>query len=150
MKQYDIRQVSAHHPDSQLLRDELSQTLEQIVGNPGQNSFSNWRDEDPKHIFVVAYDANRPVGCGGIREIEPGIGEIKRMFARPGTKGVGHAILRILEETAHTFEMNLIRMETRQTNHHAITFYTRCGYEITKPYGRYIGRTDAVCFAKHL
>ncbi|MEY2514553.1 MAG: hypothetical protein QOJ89_1911, partial [bacterium] len=48
----------------------------------------------PEHIFasedvfrgagsawLVAFDAGgAPVGCGGLRVLEPGIGEIKRMF----------------------------------------------------------------------
>src|SRR5207253_9807644 len=57
----------------------------------------------PEHIFasedvfrgtggawLVAFDgAGEPVGCGGLRVLEPGVGEIKRMFVSARARGSG-------------------------------------------------------------
>jgi len=44
---------------------------------------------DPEEVrpgrgaFVVAYDADTPVGCGAVRVIDSGVAEIKRMYVLP-------------------------------------------------------------------
>lgn len=146
----DIRTVSAFHPDAVALRDKLSDVLEVIVGDPGRNSFANWQDDDPGHVFVVAYADDMPVGCGGLRELEPGTGEIKRMYADARNGGTGSALLAHLEAEARRMGFGRIRMETRKSNLDAIRFYQRRGYMIIAAYGRYVGRADAVCFEKTL
>lgn len=146
----DIRTVSAFHPDAVALRDRLSGVLEAIVGDPGRNSFANWQDDDAGHVFVVAYVDGTPVGCGGLRELEPGISEIKRMYADARNGGTGSALLAHLEDEARRMGFGRIRMETRKSNLDAIRFYQRRGYVIIAAYGRYVGRADAVCFEKAL
>ena len=34
----------------------------------------------PGAAWLVAYEGDAPVGCGGLRVVEPGVAEIKRMF----------------------------------------------------------------------
>lgn len=146
----DIRTVSAFHPDAERMRHKLSEVLEVIVGDPGRNSFSNWQDDDAGHVFVVAYADGAPIGCGGLRVLEPGIGEIKRMYADAHNGGAGSALLAHLENVARQWGLDRIRMETRKSNLGAIRFYQRRGYVIIAAYGRYVGRADAVCFEKLL
>src|SRR5687768_9189274 len=43
-----------------------------------------------KHV-VVAYENEKPVSCGAIKEFSPGIMEIKRMYTRPESRGKGIA-----------------------------------------------------------
>lgn len=144
-----IKAVSAAHPDAVAIRAKLSKILETIVGDPGHNSFADWQDDDPGHVFVVAYIENRPVGCGGLRPLGPAIGEIKRMYAEGGG-GIGSAILTHLETIARHHKFKHLRLETRRVNLRAIKFYEAHGYKACVPYGRYVGRADARCFEKQL
>ena len=54
----------------------------------------------PEGAFVIAYVDGSPIGCGGLRQLSPGVGEIKRMYVEPGARklGIGRAILRALED----------------------------------------------------
>ena len=51
-------------------------------------------------VFLVARDATgEAVGCGGVRPLEPGVAEVKRMYVVPDRRGSGVAtvLLRALE-----------------------------------------------------
>jgi putative acetyltransferase len=41
-----------------------------------------------KHV-VVAYENNKPVGCGAIKEYAPSIMEVKRMYTPPESREMG-------------------------------------------------------------
>lgn len=144
----DIRPVPAAHADAQALMDRLSAVLEGIVGDPGRGSFADWKDGDPGHLFVVGYLDGVPVGCGGLRMLEPEVGEVKRMYAEARGAGTGSALLAHLEAAARQMGCSRLRLETRRSNADAIRFYERRGYAQIPPYGRYVGRVDAVCFEK--
>ena len=79
-----------------------------------------------------------------------GVGEVKRMFARPGTQGVGSAVLHFLEQEATQLGYTALRLETRRVNERAVAFYERRGYRRIANYGRYVGNDAAVCFEKVL
>lgn len=134
-----------------LLLDQLSVTLAAITGDSGRSSFDPRDIAQPHSLFVVAYtDENLAVGCGAYRPLMPGIAELKRMYAAPGTKGVGTAILRHLEKSATQDGYTALWLETRRVNTRAVRFYERHGYTVIANFGKYAGRADAVCFAKQL
>lgn len=132
--------------DAVVLVDELSQALERITGASGRAS------SDPASLscFVVARDAGVTVGCGGYRELGDGVVELKRMYARSGTRGVGAAILAHLEREAVTAGFRAAWLETRRVNARAVAFYERHGYARIDNYGRYVGNAEAVCLGKSL
>ncbi|HEU4775697.1 MAG TPA: GNAT family N-acetyltransferase [Telluria sp.] len=138
-------EISACDPaslDAQLLMEELSATLAAITGASGKASFA---PQDAGVLFVVARaDDGALLGCGAVRPLQDGVGEIKRMYARPGTRGVGAAILRHLEAQGYPE----LWLETRKVNARAVGFYLKHGYQVIPNYGHYIGRLDAVCFGK--
>ena len=109
--------------DAQALIDELSAVLAGITGDSGRSSFDP-NDVRGEHArFVVARDVDdRAVGCGAIRPLPEGIAELKRMYARPGTAGVGSAVLAHLEAAAKDIGYSVLRLETRQVNHRAVSF----------------------------
>jgi DNA-binding MarR family transcriptional regulator/GNAT superfamily N-acetyltransferase len=85
--------------------------------------------------FVVATSDGEPVACGGVQQLEPGLGEIKRMWVHPAWRGagLGSRLLRHLEEVAAGLGHTRIRLDTNGTLVEAIAMYERSGY-------RHIGR----------
>jgi ribosomal protein S18 acetylase RimI-like enzyme len=72
------------------------------------------------------------------------------MYARPGTRGVGAALLAHIERAAAGFGYRELWLETRRVNARAVAFYLGHGYAGIDNYGKYAGRPEAVCFGKRL
>ena len=138
-------------PEAAALIEALSQALASITGETGKASFDVTDVRGPQGLFVVARDADgTAVGCGAFRPLQPGVAEIKRMYARPDTKGVGHAILAHLEREAAARGYDEAWLETGDANTRAVAFYQAHGYRPIPAFGRYVGKPGAVCFAKRL
>src|SRR5687767_9870294 len=45
----------------------------------------------PAGRFLVLYDGDRPVACGGLRRLDAGAAEIKRMYVAPEARGRGYS-----------------------------------------------------------
>ncbi len=147
-------QIAACDPDSadgRVLLEELSATLAGITGSSGKASFSNDDARVPRSLFAVARAADGALlGCGALRPLDGDVGEVKRMFARPGTQGVGSALLAYLEREAAGFGYRALWLETRRVNTRAVGFYLKHGYAEIPNYGKYIGRPEAICLGKTL
>jgi GNAT superfamily N-acetyltransferase len=138
-------------PDAHALMEALSAALEVITGDSGKASFDADDVRGPSARFVVARDeSGNAVGCGAFRPLRPGICELKRMYSRPGTSGVGVAVLAFLEAEAALLAYSAIWLETRLVNEGAVRFYERRGYSRIANYGKYAGNEQAVCFEKRL
>jgi GNAT superfamily N-acetyltransferase len=150
----DARRVAAADPashEAQQLLASLSTTLQSITGSDGKASFDVSDVQVERACFAIAWSAaGEPLGCGAIRPLEPAIAELKRMFAVPGTRGVGSAVLAFLEQQALIFGYREIWLETRLVNQRAVAFYERHGYQVIPNFGRYVGRPEAVCLGKLL
>ena len=107
---------------------------------------------DPRLVFLVARAGGRAIGCGAVRELEPGVGEVKRMFVAPEWRGRGIArrILEALEAEARARDMVAIRIETGSGQPEAISLYRSAGYADIPPFGDYVGNPVSVCFEKRL
>ena len=124
--------------------EELSAVLAGITGSSGKASFAAG---DAGLLFVVARaEDGALLGCGAVRPLSEGVGEIKRMYARPGTRGVGAAVLASLEGAGYAE----LWLETRKVNTRAVAFYLKHGYAVMPNYGQYVGRDEAICFRKTL
>lgn len=101
---------------------------------------------------VVAYEAGQPLGCGAIKELEPGTTEIKRMYTVPASRGKGIAtqILTALETWATELGYNICKLETGKRQPEAIRVYEQNGYQTIPNYGQYAGIENSVCFEKKL
>ncbi len=131
--------------------EELSETLAQITGDNGKSSFDPSDVRAAKGRFVIARNSEgEALGCGAFRPLKEGVAEVKRMFSRPGTKGVGSAILKFLEGEARTLGYRALWLETRLMNERAVQFYERKGYQRIPNFGKYAGNSKAVCFEKRL
>ncbi|PDT00019.1 GNAT family N-acetyltransferase [Rhizobium chutanense] len=146
-----IRTVDPDSPEAIYLMDLLSNALQAITGDSGRSSFNKADVVGPRTRFVVATDPQgRAVGCGAYRSLDRTVAEIKRMFALPGTSGVGSAILSYLEDKAKAEGYAEAWLETRRVNERATNFYRRHGYREIPNFGKYEGMPEAVCFAKNL
>ena len=81
-------------------------------------------------VFVVATSDGRPVACGGVQQVGPGTGEIKRMWVDPDWRGagLGSRMLRHLEAEAARLGHTRVCLDTNGTLLEAITMYERAGY----------------------
>ena len=135
--------------EAQQLLACLSQTLQHITGSSGTASFDVNDVKLEGACFAIGRLANGdPVACGALRPLQPGVAELKRMFALPGTKGAGSAVLAFLEQKAGEFGYGQIWLETRKINERAVAFYERHGYRAIPNFGRYVGRAEAICLGK--
>jgi putative acetyltransferase len=101
---------------------------------------------------VVAYDKDQPVACGALREIKPGVMEVKRMYTLPLMRGKGFAsqVLSELEKWAAELGYTRCILETGQRQPEAIALYEKNGYSRIPNYGPYAGVYNSVCFEKIL
>lgn len=104
-----------------------------------------------KHALVL-YDNNKPVGCGAIKEYEPHVMEIKRMYTLPESRGKGFAniILSELEKWASELHCEKCILETGKKQPEAIQLYKKNGYNIISNYGQYSHIKNSLCFEKKL
>ena len=104
-----------------------------------------------KHA-VVAYDGDKPVGCGAIKEQTADAMEVKRMFTLPDYRGKGIAtlLLQELERWAAEMKYGKCLLETGKRQPEAIALYQKNGYQQIPNYGQYAGVENSVCFEKKL
>lgn len=95
--------------------------------------------DNPRLLFLVARMGDRPVGCGAVRPIEPGVGEIKRMFVVADSRGRGIArrLLAALEAGPRARGLSILRLETGSHQPEAIGLYESSGYARIGPFGDY-------------
>ncbi|WP_313685910.1 GNAT family N-acetyltransferase [Pantoea sp.] len=146
-----VAQESIQQPDADWLLDRLSTTLAQLTGSSGRASFDPDAMQQSGSCFAIARDAQRrPVGCGAFRPLQPGIAELKRMYALSGGQGIGAALLQFLEQQARAQGYQAMWLETRKVNRRALAFYARQGYQAIAPFGHYVGNAAAQCLGKVL
>jgi putative acetyltransferase len=107
---------------------------------------------DHRLVFLVARADGEAIGCGAVRELEPRIGEVKRMFVLPvwRRQGVARRLLAALETQARKRGYVALRLETALGQPEAIDLYRSAGYINIPPFGEYIGNAASVCFEKLL
>lgn len=98
----------------------------------------------PGGCMLLARLFGEPVGCGAIRTLSPGVGEIKRMWISPEVRGlgVGRRLLAELERAAIARKLHTVRLDTNGSLAEALHLYRTSGYrEIPRynhnPYGQH-------------
>lgn len=79
---------------------------------------------------LVARLAGEAVGCGAVRRIAPGMGEIKHMWVAPRVRGlgVGRRLLAELERAARGLRLRVLRLDTHASLTEALGLYRSAGY----------------------
>lgn len=90
----------------------------------------------PEGCFLVARLHGRAIGCGGLKTLGDGLGEIKRMWVAPEARGLGVArrLLAALEDAARTRAMGRIRLDTNRSLTQAQALYRSAGYRAIERY----------------
>lgn len=109
-----------------LVRERLGDAF-----NPSEEIFATESAFDgPGTAWLVVYDGDAAVACGGLRPLEPPIAEIKRMFVTAAARGRGHgrALLAELERRAREFGYERVRLYTTRVLFEARALYDDAGY----------------------
>jgi GNAT superfamily N-acetyltransferase len=108
--------------------------------------------EPPGGAFLLLYEGEQPVACGGLRTLDAaaGLGEIKRMYVVPAARRRGHArrLLDALESTARDAGLTRLRLDTNAQQPEALELYRACGYAEIADYNG--SRTATHWFEKRL
>jgi putative acetyltransferase len=134
-------------PDAQQLRAEQRREIDAAEGGDTEPGDAPTAESVP--VFLVARDAaGRAIGCGGLRVLDDGVVEVKRMYVRPAARGTGvaPALLRALELQARGLGATRLLLETGTQQHRAIRFYEREGYLPVPAFGPYVGAAGSRCF----
>jgi GNAT superfamily N-acetyltransferase len=102
----------------------------------------------PGGTFLVGFDAEeRAVCCGGVKRLEDGACEIKRMYVIPEArgKGIGRELLSALEEAARARGFTVARLDTGPRQPSAERMYREAGY---RPIGNFNANPVASFFGE--
>ncbi len=146
-----IKRADSENADFRELVKSLDAELAVIDGED-HAFYDQYNKIDKIKHAVVAYDEGKPVACGAIKELAPGIMEVKRMYTKPEYRGKGVAtqVLRALEAWAAEMGYQKCRLETGKRQQDAVALYKKNGYRIIDNYGQYAGVENSVCFEKFL
>lgn len=103
-------------------------------------------------LVAVDDDGGELLGCGALRVREPGVGEIKRMYVRPGARGRGiaAALLAALEAEASALFVERLVLETGDRQGEALGLYRRAGYVDIERFGEYADSPLSRCLGRDL
>jgi GNAT superfamily N-acetyltransferase len=129
-----IRREQATGAASRALFGEYMELVRERLGAgfvPAEEIFATERDFDGAGAaWLVLYDDDVAVACGGVRRLAPGIAEIKRMFVAAPARRRGHAraLLGELERLAAQDGCRRVRLYTTEVLREARALYSACGY----------------------
>lgn len=136
----DIRSEPPGSPDAltclQRYFEDLAARFETGFDPARSISATDQELSPPAGYFVLARLSGDPVGCGGLKRHEDGIGEIKRMWTSPAARGLGIArrVLAELEREAGAMGLRVLRLETNRALTEAQALYRTCGYKEVAPF----------------
>jgi GNAT superfamily N-acetyltransferase len=144
-----ILRTDSDNQDFILLVKQLDDFLAELDGE--EHAFYNSLNKiDKIKQAIVAYENDKPVACGAIREFSQEAMEVKRMYTLPEFRGKGIAaiVLNELEKWAAELSYQKCILETGFRQPEAIRLYEKNGYKRIPNYGKYAGVENSVCFEK--
>ena len=145
-----IRTNSENHDFRELVR--LLDADLAIRDGDKHSFYDQFNRIDNIRYVVVAYENEKPAGCGAIKEYDQDSMEVKRMYVLPGSRkrGIATKILTELEIWASELSYSKCILETGKGQPEAIELYKRNGYTLISNYGQYEGVENSLCFEKSL
>ncbi|HEU4856356.1 MAG TPA: helix-turn-helix domain-containing GNAT family N-acetyltransferase, partial [Rhodanobacteraceae bacterium] len=130
----EITETAAAGPEAQwcLKRyyDELAVRFPDGFRRPARTVATTREFAPPTGRFLVAQSLGNPVGCGALRHLGEGVGEIKRMWVLPELRGTGisRRLLAAIEHSARDLKVRTIRLDTNDSLVEALQLYRSSGY----------------------
>ncbi|SNR84894.1 Acetyltransferase (GNAT) family protein [Haloechinothrix alba] len=139
LAEIDVRHTAADSPEAaELLREYVTELVRRLQGSePSSAEVDAAQAEQPNDdltppdgAFLLAYTAGRAAGCAGVRRLDTHTWELKRMFVRPSSRGlgVGRRLLEVAEEHARESGAETMVLDTRSDLIEARTLYAAHGY----------------------
>jgi GNAT superfamily N-acetyltransferase len=130
---FDADSVPADQAPARDLIEAMIAELEQFYGRIDRAGMPSATAADfapPGGRFLVLYEGLEAVACGGVKRLEDGLGEIKRMYVIPHARGrgVGRVLLVALEDAARDLGYARVRLDTGPRQPHARALYESAGY----------------------
>jgi putative acetyltransferase len=152
----DVRVVIAvEHPD----RPDVRALIEEL----NRYLLSLYRAEDCYHLtieelsqpdvtFFVARTGSKAVACGALRRLGRVLGEVKRMYTVPASRGrgLGRRILQAIEAKAREDGLNSLALETGAEQPEAMALYRSAGFVERGPFHDYPDNGVSVFMEKRL
>ncbi len=91
----------------------------------------------PRGALLVAYVDGSAAGCAGLRPIADAAGELKRLYVRPESRGLGlgRQLVEAVVQSARRAGYLELRLDTLPSMASAQALYRRLGFVETPPYG---------------
>lgn len=146
-----LKRTDSADPDFIELVRHLDADLAERDGED-HSFYAQFNKIDKIKYAIVAYEDERPVGCGAVKEYSPDTMEIKRMYTSPENrgKGIANTVLSELERWASELSYQRCILETGKRQPEAIALYKKKGYQVIPNYGQYADVEDSVCFEKKI
>lgn len=121
------REVTAF--DDEVLRRGMARLRAEAAELPGPYA-------PPSGALLLVLAGDQPVGCGALRRVDRSTAELKRVFVRPSTRGLGagRALTLALLERARELGYARVVLDTLPGMTAAIALYRALGFRDTAPY----------------
>ncbi len=145
----EVVAVGFSDPRAQALVRELTGELSVRYGDAGASPAEPHEFDPPTGTFLLAVDGGAPVGCGGLRALGEGTGEIKRMYVAPPARGRGlsRLILSGLVDHARRAGHSRVLLETGTEQPEALGLYESEGFVPVPAYGHHREDPRSRCYA---
>ncbi len=124
-----------------LFRDYLKYLDGAVCGATEQQNLGPEFDQFPAYydFLCLAKFNSRPVAACGVKKLEAGLCEIKRLFARPEGRGqnFGERLTVLAMKEAKRRGFNQMYLHTDPALSHAVALYQRLGFTDTERYYDY-------------
>ena len=151
---FEIRAEPFGTPLTQQMADaQQAELTERHHGSPGSGAMpSPEYFEPPDGTFVVAFEDDEPIACGGVGRWDETTGELRRMYVLPTHRGrgLGRAILERLEDVGRQLGYSRMRLETGNEAPEALGLYRSAGYDPIPCWGPFATDPKSLCFEKML
>ncbi len=100
----------------------------------------------PDGRLLIAFRGDHLAGCVALCKLNAGIGEMKRLYVRPGFRhaGLGRLLVARIIEDARAAGYQLLRLDTLPRMERAVALYRTCGFREIPRYGD--NPESAICF----